>query len=53
MFETLSIFHFEISGIDVNDKQPENKPDILVALFVFHFEISGNDSNDEQLSNEL
>ena len=43
---TLLIFHFEISGNNVNDEHLSNKVDILVILFVFHFEISGIVVND-------
>ena len=48
MFFTLLVFHFEISGKDINDEQRENKSLIFVTLLVFHFEISGKDINDEQ-----
>ena len=44
--ETLLVFHFEISGNDINDEHPLNILLILETLFVFHFEISGYDFND-------
>ena len=44
---TLFVFHFDISGNDINDEQLRNNEFISVTLFVFHFEISGNDCNDE------
>ena len=43
----LIIFHFEISGIVLNNVQYKNKAFISVTLFIFQFEISGNDVNDE------
>ena len=42
------MFHFEISGREINDEQP---PNILInerTFLVFHLEISGNEVNDEQ-----
>ena len=37
---TLEVFHFEISGIDSNDSQSENKLGILATLEIFHCEMS-------------
>ena len=44
---TLIVFHFEISGNDINDEHSQNKDFILITLLVFHFEISGISFNDE------
>ena len=44
---TFDVFHFEISGNDINEEHPLNKLHISVTLEVFHFEMSGNDINDE------
>ena len=44
---TLSMFHFDKSGNDINDEHLLNNPLILVTLIVFHFDILGNDFNDE------
>ena len=45
------VFHFDISGSDINDEQFKNISAIIVTLSVFHLEISGNDINFEQLEN--
>jgi len=44
---TLSVFHLDISGKDINDEQFKNNPSILITLSVFHLDISGKDINDE------
>ena len=36
----LFVFHFDISGKEYKDLQPENKYLISLTLFVFHFDIS-------------
>ena len=46
---TLFVFHFDISGNDVNEIQLENIPFILVTLEVFQMDISGKDINEIQL----
>ena len=46
---TLFVFHFEISGNDINDEHSPNNDFILITLLVFHIEISGNDDKEEQL----
>ena len=51
IFLTLIVFHFEISGKDVNDDHNLKIYIILVTLLVFHFEISGKDDNDEHSLN--
>ena len=45
----LLIFHFEISGNDLNEEHPENILLILLTFSVFHLDISGKEINDEQL----
>ena len=43
IFFTLSIFHLDISGKDINDLQLENRKLIsIIILSVFHKDISGN-----------
>ena len=42
-----SVFHFEISGKDVNEEHLMNKPLIYSILSIFQTEISGNDFNEE------
>ena len=49
MFVMFLVFHLEMSGKDVNDKQSLNKAPKLVTLLISHLEISGNDINDGQL----
>ena len=44
---TLSVFHLEISGNEVNEEHWSNIPFILVTLSVFQLEISGNEVNEE------
>jgi hypothetical protein len=46
---TFFVFHFEISGNEVNEEQHENILFIKVTFSVFHFEISGSEVNEEQL----
>ena len=41
--------HLDISGKEVNDKQPRKMQAISTTLPVFHFDMSGNEINDEQL----
>ena len=41
----LTIFHFDISGSDINDSQSPNNPLISWTLDTSHFDISGNDFN--------
>ena len=42
-----SIFHFDISGNDINDEQSVNIYCICVIFDVSHFDVSGNDIKDE------
>jgi len=51
MLVIFDVFHFDISGKDINDEHPVNINSILVTLDVFHFDISGKDINDEHLEN--
>ena len=46
MLFILSVFHLEMSGNDLNDVNPSNKPLILLIFSVFQFDISGNDINE-------
>ena len=46
---TLLTSHLEISGIDFNTLQPENKQLISTTLLVFHLEISDKKFNCKQL----
>ena len=50
---TLVVFHFDISGKDINDEHPLNIPLKLVLIFVFHLEISGKDISDVHSLNKL
>ena len=43
---TFEVFHFDISGNDINAWQPKNIKLISVTLEVFHIDISGNDINE-------
>ena len=36
---TLVIFHFDISGIDCNEEQPENILEIFLTFIVFHSDL--------------
>ena len=49
----LEVFHFDISGNDINDEQPLNIPLKLVLISVLQLEISGKDFNDEHSLNAL
>ena len=40
------IFHFDISGNDINDLHLKNKPLKSLELLIFHSEISGNEINE-------
>ena len=44
---TLLIFHFDISGNDINEEHPLKISWKLLTLQTFHFDISDNDINDE------
>ena len=46
MLITLEVFHFDISGIDINELHPENIPLILLTLEILHLDISGSDINE-------
>ena len=45
MLVTLDVFHFDISGNDINESHLKNIPCILVTLEVSHFDMSGNEIN--------
>ena len=45
---TFEVFHFEISGKDINALHPLNIFDMLMVSEVFHFEILGNVFNNIQ-----
>ena len=47
IFFTFFVFHFDISGKDINDEQPRKIPLMSFTLSVFQFDISGKDSIDE------
>ena len=46
-----NVYHFDISGKDINEEQPSKIESIYLILFVFHFEISGKILNEEQFLN--
>jgi hypothetical protein len=48
----LHVFHFEISGIEVNFVHSEKIKLILETFSMFQTDISGNDFNSEHLLNK-
>ena len=46
LYIILDVFHFDISGIDVNELHSLNINSIYITLLIFHLDISGNDIND-------
>ena len=42
---TCFVSHFDISGNDINEEHPKNKPLISFIFEVFHSDISGKDFN--------
>ena len=51
MLITSEVFHFEISGKELNEEHPKNKDCICVTFLVSQFEISGKDDKDWQPAN--
>ena len=43
----LLTFHFDISGIVINDEHSQNKNPISLTFLVFHFDISGYFFNEQ------
>ena len=48
MFSIFFVFHFDISGNDINEEQFKNILDIFLTLLISHIEISGKLINFEQ-----
>ena len=46
IYLTLEVFHFDISGNDINELHSKNIKFIYLTLEVFHFDKSGNDINE-------